>query len=491
MSEKKSLSQQAGQSALWQILGGGWQTIVRLGASIIIARVLTPADYGVIGMALLMREFIDHLGSMTMGMGIIAKKSVTDDDLCTCFWSVAAIRFALFLITVSIAPLGGWFFNDPRVTDVVRVVSVTFLFSVLNGVSGTLLHKELKFKTINIISGVLVVLESGMAVALVLTTELGYWVLVIAMLANSFLNNCIIFIAAKWYPKFRFSRESFRYLFRFGINGLGFNITNYLKQNLDYLLVGRLLGTASLGLYEFAYRIPHLVLERISRPVGTVVFPALSKVQNDDQRLSYAYIQVVKYVSLISFPLLFGLAAVADIAVLVLWGEQWLSIITPLRLLCLCAAFRIIPQPVGAVFYCKNRPDIPFKISLFGLIWTGMAVGILSYLYGLVGTAIGMILSLLDGGYAFAIGLKMIKSPIRNLFYEILPILFSSFCCALVAYAVSYLSLTMLRMEYPIILFSSILAGGMAYLLILTIFFPQIIRDTFHTINGILFKNKR
>lgn len=471
-----SLARQAVRSAFWQVGGGMWITIVRLGASVFLARALTPADYGVFGMALLIREFIQQFGNFGMGTGVIAKKNASEDDLCTCFWFMALVRFVLFLLTFSCAPLGAWFFQDARVTDVVRVLSFGFLFTVLGSVSGTLLTKELKFKSLNIINGICAVIESGLAIFLVYNMDLGYWALVISMMVNILLSQASIFIVAKWWPKFKFSRVSFKYLFRFGINGLGFNFTNYLKQNLDYLLVGRLLGTASLGLYEFAYRVPHMVQDRISRPVGAVVFPVMSKVQDDNEKLAEGYLQTVRYVSLVSFPLLFGLAALSDLVVPALWGEQWLSIVTPLRFLCLCAVLRIAVQPLGAVYNCKNRPDIPFKISVIELTWTAVIISTLGYIHGINGVSVGMILSVLPSYYFLSSALKMIKSKISYLILSLWPIFLCSLMCSIAAFFMSKFLQSSLD-GLIITLLISIISGAAIYGISLFAIFPKIFKD--------------
>lgn len=484
MSASGSLVQRAGRSALWQLAGGGWQTFVRLGSSVILARQLTPEDFGVFGMALLMREFIFYLGNMGMDAGIIARKDVSEEDLCTCFWSMAAVRAIMFVIAFSFAPLGAWFFNDERVTDVVRVISFTFLFSSMGSVANALLSKALKHKALNILTGVLAVVESSLAVALALATDLGYWGLVIAMLVHAFLYQSIMFYLSGWRPKLKFSRDSFRYLFRYGINGLGFNIANYLKLNLDYLLVGRLLGTASLGLYEFAYRIPHLVQARISRPVGAVVFPALSQVQDDNQKLAKGYIEAVKYVSLITFPLLFGLAAVADVAVPVLWGDQWLAIIVPLQILCCSALLRVLFQSVQAIFICKNRPDLPFKISVVELFWTASVVGVLGYHFAIVGVAIGMLLSVFPSFVSIYIAFRLIDAKVLGLYQAISSVFVSALVCGVAAYAsITYLSLAGFDDLYALII--SIAVGALCYLLCIFVVFPRLGRDMFKVLETV------
>lgn len=480
-----ALTRSAGRAALWQILGGGWQTVVRLGASTVLARALAPEDFGLFGMAILARELIAHIGALGMGTGIIAKKDVNEDDLCTCFWTMAATRFVLFIITFMLAPLAASFFDTPRVTWVLRAISFTFLLSILSAVSLTLLQKQLMFDYLVIIRGLSTLVESGIAVILALLTDLRYWALVCAMMISAFFLHIAIFIYAKWYPKFKFSKESFRYLFRYGINNFGFSIVNYFHQNIDYILVARLLGIASLGFYEFAYRIPHLIQDRFARPVGAVVFPALSKVQDNDGRLIAGYVKAVRYIAFGAFPALGGLAVLTDLTVTILWGERWLQVVTPLKILCLCAAIRCVVQPLWSIFLCKNRPDIPFKFGLIQLVFTFSAVGILGYLYGLNGVASGMLTSTLPSLYIILLAFKMTESSPIKLFFALWIPVVASGASMLCAYGMRF-GLDFLGLAQWVVLLCSILAGIAGYLVCLFVVFPATTKEIQQTIFTII-----
>lgn len=471
----QSLTQKAGRSAVSQLIGGGSVTVIRLVASVFLARALTPTDFGLIGMAVLLREFVFVLGSIDMVSGIVVKDDLKEEDLCTFFWSMAALRVLMFLSAFFGAPLAIYLFDDPRVVDVLRAISFTFLLNIMAVAAYAILSKKMKFFYTNITSVLSVLIESLLAVVLVLFTDLGYWALVVSMLVQAFISNAALMLLARWFPKFKFSRESFRYLFRFGINNLGAYITRYLRQNLDYILVGRLLGTKSLGLYEFAYRIPDLVLTRISRPVGAVVMPALSHIKNDNHQLVLGYTNVVTNICLIIFPLLFGLAAVADIAVPLLWGNQWLTVITPLRLLCLCAALRLIPENIGAVFNCKNRPDLPFKISLVGLIWTAVVVSVLGSMYGLNGVAVAMVLSVIPSYVSLIIASRLLQLRLP-IFKALTPSFVSATACGLGAYAVSCF-LNAVELPLGWILPLAIIFGAIVYIFMLYFFFPKTVSD--------------
>ena len=480
-----AFTRSAGRGALWQILGGGWQTVVRLGASTILARALSPEDFGILGMALLVRELITHIGALGMGAGIIAKKDVSEDDLCTCFWTMAGVRFVLFIATFAIAPFAAAFFDTPKVTWVLRAVSLTFLFSIFSSVSATLLQKQLRFGNLVIINGLSALVESAVAVTLVLLTDLHYWALICAMLVSSLFLHLTIFVWSKWRPRFKFSHNSFRYLFHYGINNLGFSIVNYFHQNIDYLLVGRLLGTTSLGFYQFAYQIPHMILDRFARPVGGVVFPALSKVQDSNERLIAGYVKAAKYIALGAFPALGGLAVLADLTVTVLWGEKWLPIVIPLRMLCLCAAIRCSMQPLGSIFLCKNRPDIPFKFGLVRLVFTFFVVSILGYLYGLNGVAGGMLVSTLPSVYILFFAFKMTESSPVKLLSALWAPMAASAASMLCAYG-ARLGLGHFGLAQWGVLLGSVLIGAIGYAVCLFVAFSATTREILKTISTIM-----
>lgn len=447
---------------MWQVLSGGWQALVRLGASAILARALVPGDFGLFGMSLLIIELVDYLGGLGMTGGLIAKKEIGDKELNTCFWTMAGVRFLLFCIAFTTAPFAAIIMKEPRIEAIVKVVSFTFIFSIFGIIGNTILSRKMMFGKISVINAILILFESSLAVYLTKTTNLGYWALVYPMLVTSLLYNVSVFIAAKWFPRFTFDKESFRFLFRFGIHGLGFNIANYLFHNLDYFIVGRVMGTTSLGLYEYAFRIPHIVLDRLARPVGAVVFPALAKVQNDDEAIIRGFIETVKYVTVVAFPLLGGLAALAEPLVLVLWGEQWRSIILPLQILCLCSALRCSVQPIGAIFLCKHRPEIQFKQSVLSLIATAALVGLGIWFFGLVGVALGMTIA--TGSYVYSIyhAFALTKRPAASFFWALVP----SAISAVVSSSLAYFCMMLLNDNVVMLsgLLCSVLIGVLGYI---------------------------
>ncbi len=487
MNENENLVKTSGRGAFYQVFGGGIQTLIRIVASMVLARALFPEDFGIYGMGLLLGEFILRIGSLGMGIGIIAKKDLTEEDLSTAFWTFAVLRIGMFLIAFGCAPIFAYFFNESRVADIIRVISFTFLIQIMGVVGNALLNKRLHFKQMFYVNLSMGLLESSIAVVLVTTWIKSYWALVFAHVFASLWSNFWFFLLAAWRPKFTFNQESFRYLFRYGINALGDSITVYFKENIDYLLVGRILGASMLGLYEFAYRIPSLFEARISFPLGQVMFATLAKVSESEERLKAGYIKGMKFISLICLPALGGLAVTAKIAVPVLWGDKWLPIIQPTQILCVAMVIKCTTNSVRYIFQCKDRPDIPFKFSIITLVFTIMAVCLFGYLYGITGVAIGMLISTLPNFYFVYMGIKMINLSLSELFNACWPVIVSTVIAMISAYLIMAF-FSFFSINNYIILPCSILSGVVGFLIFLRFgfesFFSELI-GTFKIIAGL------
>lgn len=476
-----ALTRSAGRGALWQLVGAGAQTVIQLGASAVLARVLFPSDFGIMGMALLAQSLVGRMGALGTSAGLIAKKDVTQEDLSTAFWTGVAVHGTLFALAFAGAPLAALFFETPSVTWVLRAMSFTFLFTAAGSVSGAILRKRLQFGGLKAIEVAAFALQSALAIVFAVVFGLGYWSLVCAMLIAGFGQTAAGILYARWRPSLRFSRSSFRFMFRYGINELGSSVVQYFQYNTDYILVGRILGPGLLGLYEFAYRIPHMLLDRLALPVGSVLFPALSKVQTDDERLAGGYIKAAKYIAIIVFPLLGGLAALAHPAVAVLWGEKWLPIVLPLQVLCLSAAIRCVMTSSAAIFLCRNRPDLPFKFGLGQMALTFAAVGALGYAFGLNGVALGMVISTGASVYVTYFALRMVHCPFRRLFRALWGPLAATVGCVAAA-AGMRLSGEALHLPDWGILASSVPVGALAYIGILVVWFPDQVKEVWATV---------
>jgi PST family polysaccharide transporter len=485
ITRKNTLLRAAGRGGVFNTLGGAASSFIRIAASTILARLLSPNDYGVFGVALLVQEFVSHVGALGMGIGIIAKLNISEKDLNTCFWTMAPMRLLMFAVCFLVAPLAALFFGDDRIDNVLRVTSLTFLFSIIGLVPSLLLKKSLQFLSIVKINFVAAFIQSLVAITMSVFVVQNYWALVIAMLAASAANSTMLFLRCKWIPKLQFDKDSFRFLFRYGANNLGISIVEYLHQNLDYLLVGRVLGPRMLGLYEFAYRIPHLFQQQVAEPLRGIVFPVLSKVQERDDLLISGYVKTVRYVALAVFPALAGLSVVADLAVGLLWGQQWVDIVIPLRILCAAAAVRVVTDALRVIFNCKGRPDVPFKFGLVTLAITFTFVYFLGKHYGIKGVATAMLLSALPSLVLTWFAFRLLSSKFMVFVRGVAPPLVSGMMVALGVTFLRYL-LDPLKMN-PLLELALCVSGGVVtYLATLLLFYRKLCLDVHETTKIIL-----
>ena len=483
--DAQDLTRSTGRGILWQFAGAGWMTAAQLGSSAVLARVLVPEDFGLLGMALLAKGLIQLVGSFGTTTGVIAKKVVTQEDLSTAFWMEAVVYCLMFVFSFAVASLAATFFHTPELTWVLRIVSITFLMTGASCISGAVLYRELCFGTLKIIEGAGFALQVGLAIVFAVVFDLGYRSLVLSMVLSSLAMTLATIVCARWRPRFYFRRESFRFMLRYGINGLGFSFVLYFQNNIDYLLISRYFGVRILGLYEFAYRIPNMLFNRLAQPISCVVFPALSKVQTSDEKLAAGFIKTAKYISFIVLPMLGGLSVVARPTVLVLWGDQWLRAISPLQLLCISAAIRSVLCCSSTIFLCKNRPDLQFKFGIIQFLVTLVGVAVLGYLYELNGVALGMVV----GSFCWIIithfSLRMVHCSFRRLLGVLCPSMTGTIACVAAAFSVKYIG-EIFGLPNWVILLSAIPAGALAYLVILLVFFADQVKEAWQTFRLII-----
>ena len=482
---KGSLLRSAGRGAAWQVAGGGWQAAVRLGASVVLARLLTPMDFGIVSMAILGRELIRQVGNLGMGAGIIAKKDLSREDLNTCFWCMTCASLALMALAYAGAPLVGMFFRTEEMVPVLRVVSLTLILDFVRIVPVMILQRELRFRPLILIRSAAVVLELSLAILLVVSFGYAYWALVCGMLLASFFITALVFYCAGWLPGMAMNRQSLKYFMHFGLNLQGFSVVNFLHQHLDYILIGRILGTVSLGYYQFATKIPYLFKQRIASPLAAVIFPTISRFQDQDDQLLRGYSKAIQYIALGIFPAMGGLAVLARELVTVLWGQSWLPVVLPMQIFCVCGAVRCIMTPIGSVFNSKHRPDLLFKFSLFQLGVTLVAVGALGYFFGLNGVAFGMLIVQLGS----LVQLKMMAVLVNASLTTVLASLKQAFWATAFMMAVLWpikMTLTQSGLQAYLILLCTVPLGVVIYVLSLRLLYRDVFDDVLETANRVV-----
>lgn len=363
--------------------------------SIIMARLLTTAEYGIIGIISVFLSFSSMLIDSGLERALIHKKTCTAIDFSTA--NVTNIIFSLmcYMILFFCAPFIADFYGMPIITPTLRVMSLTFIFGAVAGVSRTILTKELAFKRLSLITLTTSIL-SGIIGITMAYLGMGVWALVLqAVLATLFSSICVI-IVAKYKLSFRFSRSSFKELFGFGSKMLGSDFIWVLFTNIHPMLIGKVFNAQSVGYYNRATAYSDLLPNNLSGILGKVLFPVFSTLQDDEQRLERLYTKALTVTSAIIFSGNFFLMGLAYPLILNMISEKWLPCVPLLQILCIARLINHINAINGRVLIAKGFPGVFLKMTSVTLPLT-LIIILISINFGLIALAWGSVISSLTG----------------------------------------------------------------------------------------------
>ena len=363
--------------------------IVKVGGQFIITitlmRLLSPSDFGFLGMAMAFTGFAAVFSDMGIGSALIQKQDTDENHLSSAFWLNIVVGISLTFIMITVSPLIARFYNTPQLEPIIMVMSLNFFLASFSVVQRALLTKEMDFKRL-IARDIIAVIAGGSVGIALAYYGFGIWSLVYQILAYTIINNIILWNISPWKPKMLFSRRAINDIFTYSANLTGFNIINYLARNVDYLLIGKFLGAEALGFYALAYKLMMVPLQNISAVISKVTFPAYSRIQNDIKKLSEVYLKTVKAVSLITFPMMFGLFVVAPEFVIVIFGPKWEPSILIVRIFCICGALQSIGALSGSIYQSLNETRTQFRLELAGTLIVTIAI-VIGLKFGTQGVA--------------------------------------------------------------------------------------------------------
>jgi PST family polysaccharide transporter len=339
-----------------------------------------------------------------------------DDSLflSTIFWLNAATGLCIAAALFAVAPLIAAFYQEPRVTNVVRVLSFSLVISGFGGLQQALLERQLSFRTLAKVEMFSTLL--GAVVSIVLAAAgFGVWSLVFQALTQTLVVVLLVWSVSTWRPGLMFGWNVVRSVSGFGLNLTGFQVVNYTFRNIDNLLIGRYLGSNDLGIYNLAYRVMFFPLLTISDVIGRVMFPVYAHVQDDDARLRRYYLKAGGAIAFVSFPMMLGMMAVAGPFVSAVFGEKWTRVTVLLLILAPVGMVQSIGTTVGSIYLVKARTDTMLKWSIAASIVVTIAVAI-GLQWGMVGVAIGYAIAALLLAYpGVVLPFRMIDLKFRDL----------------------------------------------------------------------------
>ena len=352
--------------------------------TLIVIRILSPADYGLLSMATMFIAVLSMFGEFGLGSALVQQPEVDEVTLQRVFGVVLTVHFALAALLALCAPLIAAFFSEPRVVPVMRVLSLQFVVAAFVVVPDALLQREMRFKGRSLIDLGAVLTGSAATLFLALSGH-GVWALVAGTMVAQLLKAIGLNLLVPSLRRPMFSLQGLRPLLRFGGNVTLANLLSVVLSQVDALICGRLLGKEVLGVYSVAMHLASLPIQRIAGIINQVAFPAFSRFQADLPRVGANVLRGARILSFFAFPVLWGISSVAPEAVEVILGPKWQLAALPLQVLGLVMPLRVISQFLPNAVQAIGRADILLVNALWSL---GLAVPMLwvgAHVWGLVG----------------------------------------------------------------------------------------------------------
>lgn len=363
MGQERNLTQATIQGTLWIYTSKYSGKFLVFISTIVLARLLLKEDFGIAGYALVIIGFLEVLEGLGIGPAIIYHREDAE-RLDTAFWVGLGVGIALFGLTWAIAPLAGLFFNDPRAVPVTRVLGLEFPISAFGLVPSALLTKHLAFGR-KFIPEMGRSVAKGVASITLALMGFGAWSLIWGQLVGILVQTVILWIVVPWRPSLRFRSNVAPSLLSYGTGVVSLEGLGVLMLNADYLLIGRFLGAAALGVYTLAFRIPELLVKQFCTIVGNVTFPIYTKIKDEPRALKRGFLMTMRYVTMITIPMGLGLAIVARPFILTFFTDKWAEAIPVMSAISLYTLFRSLVFNAGGVYKAKGRPGLLSMLNFF------------------------------------------------------------------------------------------------------------------------------
>lgn len=335
--------------------------------TILLIRILAPEDYGLMGIALAYRGFVAVFFDLCVGEAILQKKEIDDIDTSTAFWISSIVTVILYTLSWNFAVSWANFFENDALVAIIRVTGLSLFFMSIKEIPNQLLARNFEFKRrsqCELISAVLA-LAASLALAL---NGYGVWALVIGELVRYAVLSILIAYFAKWLPKFVFSFTRAKQLLKYGFPVTGHYLLEFVSTKSDSLIIGKMLGQSVLGYYTVAMSISRIPVSKGVQIIQQVMFPLFSALQNDIDEFQRYFYQIIYVVSVVFFPVFFGMFAISEEIVVVVLSEKWLPSLFAFRVFTVLGLLLSYSGILVVILKSRANTRALFNYSLFSAI---------------------------------------------------------------------------------------------------------------------------
>lgn len=450
--KKKTLS-----GLIWQYAEKCGTQAVSFFVSIILARLLTPADYGLIGLITVFISIALVFARSGMGQALVQKKDANDEDFSTVFYFSLTVSVIMYFILFFTAPLIAGFYEESKLVPVIRVLGITIIIGAVYSVQQAKVQREMNFKKFFFATLIGTLISAGIGIVMAYM-DFGVWALVWQQISAQFINIIILFVTVKWRPKLIFSVQKMKQLFGYSWKLLCSALLDTVYNNIYSLIIGKFYSPADLGYYNRGKQYPMLVVENVNGSINSVIFPVLSKMQDEKERFKATVRRSMKTSTYIIFPLMAGLAAVAEPVVRIMLTDKWLPAVPFIQFCCFTYAFWPVHTANLQAIKALGRSDIFLRLEIIKKI-IGVSILVITLPFGLTTMMFGRCIGTISSSIINASpNKKLMDYSYAEQIMDMLPsIILSVIMCVVV------LLIGMLEINLYLLLFIQVLAGILVY----------------------------
>lgn len=390
-------------------------------STIIIANILVPDDYGLMALATIISMYASIFSELGFGAAIVQRQEITEDELSSLFWFTILTSLLFSVACYWLSYPTAFIFNEPRVIPITKVISILFIINGMQIVPLNLLRKEIKFKLLGLIELVSIIVSCGFMI-LIAYMGGGVWTLVFGRIILSTTKLGIVYLITSWHPHFHFIFKEIKPFLKFGIKVAGGRTIFYLYENSDKFVIGKYLSAGDLGLYSFAMNLSSIPTDKIVSLIRQVSFPVLSKVQNNKIQFRKYYLNILKIVATVTFPLFVGGYLLGESLIIILLDEKWFQIIFLFKNFCLIQIVVALLSINNIVHISQGRPEwtlyfgivrvVVMPVSYYIAVGYGLNAMLIPWATTyIIISVIWILVTLRKIGISFTKYLEMLKNP--------------------------------------------------------------------------------
>ncbi len=470
------LKKQAVSGVKWTATSTVIITILQFVQLAVLARLLSPEAFGLMAMIMVVLGLAQAFADMGISNAIIYRQDTTREQLSSLYWLNILAGVIVFVLVLASTPLVVKFYGEPRLTELIQWAALIFLITPLGQQFQILLQKGLQFQILSIIEVTSISIGTLVAIGTAVMGQ-GVFSIIWGQLGGT-LAKALMLVAVgwkRWLPGLRFKYGDIQGYLGFGLYQMGEKSVNYFIGRIDQLLIGVLGGAQALGYYNLAFNLVIQPISKINPIITRVSFPLFAKIQSDNEQLKHGYLSVLRFLSMVNFPLLLGLAVVAPILLPLVFGEQWLPAVLLVQILSFVALLRSNSNPVGSLLLAKGRADLGFKWNAMLLITQIPGIFLGAHFGGVLGVALALLtLQIIYSIFSYPVLIGTLLGPcLKEYIMNIAPAFGLSLLMALTVAIVPLI----MNQSRELVLTTQILIGVLVYLSLNLIFRRQQLQE--------------